>query len=291
MSKQTSLRKLLNGSPSSTSIDSMILARIAFDTEKLRSTIKTIEDIPFTKAYSQYTIGNWESSMLWNRSGKAKDDKSVEYEGHAIPTENAEQLTYINDLITSWFNVPKLKSVRLFRACNGLIIPHRDYLEFDRGFTRIHVPLQTNDESFTSEDAVVFRMRVGEVWFLESNNVHSAGCFSDSPRVHLVLDFEADLELDHVFRDVTLCQPSTDIQTFDRPKLNAFALEAIFSLSKLLHATNFREIVAILAKLHFNYGCNAADMYEWMEVITSKCGNKILIDKAAQMRREFLGPY
>ncbi|GAL10893.1 hypothetical protein JCM19233_1878 [Vibrio astriarenae] len=46
-----------------------------------------------------------------------------------------------------------------------MILPHKDYLEFEKGFTRVHVVLDIDETCFNSENDTVYQMKAGEVWF------------------------------------------------------------------------------------------------------------------------------
>jgi hypothetical protein len=127
-------------------------------------------------------------------------------------------------------------------------------------------------------------MEVGEVWHLDATRVHSAACFSAQPRVHLVLDFAGSDDpasyLAHCPAEPAQ-QPADAIRT---PMPRQVAL-AIASLGDLLDETNFRDVVAILAKLHFRYDLHTAEMFRWLREAAERTGDPRLHERAAELER------
>lgn len=88
-------------------------------------------------------------------------------------------------------NLPySLKSVRLMRLHPGAEIkPHRDHgLSLEHGEARLHLSLQTNEQLnfFVNDERVP--MQAGELWYINTDQVHRVENKGAEPRINLVLD-------------------------------------------------------------------------------------------------------
>jgi hypothetical protein len=87
-----------------------------------------------------------------------------------------------------------VKSARLLKLCRGArIIEHRDYnLSLEDGEIRLHVPIATSPlvEFYLNGERIV--MKPGECWYINANLPHKVDNFSDTDRVHLVIDCMVD---------------------------------------------------------------------------------------------------
>lgn len=269
---------------------SHMIGSLALEKNLLNKELDIIQYFPASRSYQEYIIGAWWSCMIWNKTGDFRDDVSEEYSDSAKPTQLGSQLEYINSLLNHFFCMEKCKSVRIFAAKpNGFLIPHKDYLELDHGFKRIHVPLLTDEQCLTSEDDIVFNMREGEIWFLDGNEVHAAGCFSSNlkERLHLVLDFEANLGFSDLLKEsVSHKFPAPNIK--ERPPLRQEYLDSLYGLSDIVNEENFSDIVSILAKVHFFHKTKASYVYDWLIDITKASGIPSLLNKAIEMRRALI---
>jgi hypothetical protein len=228
--------------------------------------------------------------MLRNMAGSMSDGLSREYEGHARQTELGVQLPYINEIIDTTFQVDLIKSVRIFSASNGgFIRPHRDYLEFKEGFTRLHIPLKTDEKCFNSEEATVYHMRQGEIWMLDGRHAHSGGCFSEHKRLHLVLDFDPKVPLEDLFVNQVCYDPDAVTETIQRPPLKSKEMVAILALGEILSEVNFMDVAGLLGKIHFERDVSCAEMYDWLYVIAERSQNPALVQRAKEMKKYFLG--
>jgi hypothetical protein len=262
-----------------------MLARLELDERRLAETNAMIAGIEFSTAYAEYAFGQWETCVLSNPSGCAGEAIIRESDRTPRLTEIGRMLPWLEVLIERAFRVDRLRWARLMRvAGNGCVIAHRDFLEFNQPYTRLHVCLQTNSGAWNSEDRRLFHMEVGEVWHLDATRVHSAACFSAHPRVHLVLDFAgSDDPVSYLARRPTEAprQPA-DACRAAMPRRVALA---IASLGELLDETNFRDIVAILAKLHFRYDVHTAEMFRWLIEAAERTGDPRLHERAAELER------
>jgi hypothetical protein len=87
---------------------------------------------------------------------------------------------------------------RLSRLRPGASIrPHRDFgysgdqrWSFERGFIRVHVPIQTGEGVHWRLHGERIDMQPGEAWYLNVCRQHSVENSSDVDRIHLVLELE-----------------------------------------------------------------------------------------------------
>jgi hypothetical protein len=262
------------------------LGAVTFDDAALARDIETIESFEFDAAYKDYAVGEWSSCSLYNRDGDKNDGLSYEYEGRAAITEYGRQVPYIDKVINSVFRMERCKSVRVFAIRGlGLVIPHRDYLEFKRGFSRLHLVLQTNPRCFNSEGRVVFTMQRGEIWFVDGTPVHSAANFSTAARYHLILDFDPAYALSDLLRDPDGVVAKHEIAFLRREPMGEPARRALDALAKLVDRQNFPDVLALLSKLHFSHDASAAATFDWLREIAIRSESaevQALADEACQ---------
>ncbi len=157
----------------------------------LEHDLNLIEKFNGYVGFSHDIVGFFKVYPLWNCKGNSIDGQYSNYEGMAHLTELGIQLSYLRKLIEDIFQLKYLKFARIFELRDGgFLLPHRDYLELKTGFTRIHLPLKTNLNSFNSNEIDVYHLRVGEIWLHNRNLVHSAINFSSESRLNLILDFD-----------------------------------------------------------------------------------------------------
>src|SRR4051794_25274092 len=169
------------------------LGTVRIDQERLAADLAQVEHHSFVDSYTEFVCGSWRTCMLWNPSGDSSDSLIRDYAGSPRPTEYGRKLGYIAQLMKDNFDLDKLRFARLTRLMpDTVVVPHRDYLELDKDLVRIHVPLETDAGAYTSEEETIYRMGLGEVWFLDATKVHSIANFSKTNRTHLLLDFGGD---------------------------------------------------------------------------------------------------
>lgn len=272
-----------------TKMKSHPIGRVEFDSPRLQEALNTISGFQMNKAYSEYSRGDWTTCVLLNHTGNKEDGLSEEFEGHGVPTEYGLKVPYLLETINRLFKPEYLKSARIFSARNGFIIPHRDYLEFEHGFTRIHLVLSTNDAAMNSEQQAVYRMRQGELWFLEGRATHSGGCFSGETRLHLVMDFAPDIRIQELFREPADYQPDLLPFLIRRPSMSKQEWNSLLSLGSILSELNYDAIFEIVAKLHFEREVDCEATYDCMLEVASQSGNPRLIARAKSAKQYFLG--
>lgn len=69
------------------------------------------------------------------------------------------------------------------------IRPHRDIgYSIDHGLIRIHIPVITNEKVQLIVNGEEIKMKSGECWYCNFNEVHEVQNNSDQPRTHLIMD-------------------------------------------------------------------------------------------------------
>lgn len=244
----------------------------------------------YTSAYEEYSVGRWATAPLWGSSSGKQNGEVVEHSDAAQPIVSVDTLGNINNLIADYFDVQYLRCARLFRASHGaIVLPHRDYLEHQRGFTRIHVPLVTHAaQERSTEDRSCFHMRRGEVWYLDARRVHSAGVTGSARRVHLVLDFAHSVPPAETI--VRSLEPHQRPLMINRPALPQNLLSSYIALAPFVNAASWRELLHILARVHLRYEVGVEDVYSWLQEIAANSDEdrELLIRDADRMKKYYL---
>jgi L-proline 3-hydroxylase, C-terminal/Aspartyl/Asparaginyl beta-hydroxylase len=260
------------------------------DPELLAPDLRTM--LTFTDenhSYSEFHVGNWKTFVLWNQSGEEDDGLVANRLGAIRVTPRASRLDYVNRLIERTFHLDALKLVRLHRLEDGVLIPHRDYVELRHDpvrWVRIHVPLQTNEGCLHSENDKVFRMRPGEIWHLNAAETHSACNRGQAPRLSLCLDFEiGDAPLETVLRHPVPRQRIEPPVIVERAPLTNDFLDGLYALRGVIGGTNYREIVSLLARVHFYRDVDIREFYRWLVDISEASGDGELHRKSVAFAR------
>lgn len=271
---------------------SKILTTFQHDDERLYQDVQTILGFPYIKdTYTEFSFGTLIQHVLWNESGKASDTVFHEFEGKAIPTEFGKQLPYLNEAIEKIFHTDTVQMVRANLMQDCLLIPHRDYTEIEDGynrFYRLHLPIHTNPTCKNSDGEIVFHMDKGEVWFLDISAVHAAWCPTDFPRISICIDFKTEgRPLADCFRDPEALNQKHIPTTFEKEAISPSFQSGIDSLSRIIHQHNFKDIVQLLAKIHFYKQAGAKDCFEWLIEICKNADDPALLPKAYEAKRFF----
>jgi L-proline cis-4-hydroxylase len=226
-------------------------------------------------------VGEWAFSHLWYGDAARERDTS---------SDVRRSLPYIDRRIEETFRTDRVTMVRVFAATRGgYVRPHRDWTGSTPAFTRFHVPLQTGDACFNSEDDIVYHMDTGEIWFLDGGRPHSGVCFSDTPRLHLVVDFEPGIPLGDLFRDPSAYRKPPPFRPVERPPLTELDLTAIFDLAHIVTTANFELVADLLGTIHFEKHVSCAAMYDWLIEIARRSGDRELADRSAELKRSYIG--
>jgi Aspartyl/Asparaginyl beta-hydroxylase len=165
----------------------------AFNFMELASEIARA-DIPWTRHYSEYQSGGWWTCALLGRSGDATDGVVTD-SVRPLVTNALERLPVTRKLLRE---LPlRYMIVRLARLDpDGALWEHRDYQDLERvPRQRIHLPLDTNTDSFLVSAGRRFFMAPGSLWSFRPTTTHGACNLGDRPRVHMILDVYEDAPL------------------------------------------------------------------------------------------------
>ncbi|MDQ2991472.1 MAG: aspartyl/asparaginyl beta-hydroxylase domain-containing protein [Candidatus Eremiobacteraeota bacterium] len=227
-----------------------------------------------------YAVGQWSKCILLDRQRDAGG------------TRSAASTPYISELLADNFALEFLDCAQIFAAKRrSYVRPHCDWPGSAPLYTRIHVPLQTDERCLNSEDDIVFHMGAGEIWFVDPSRPHSGGCFSNGTRLHLVLDFDPHVPLAQLFRDSNAYQPSAMCSLVAREPFDDRHRAAIYGLSRIASDLNFSLIADILGSVHFEKQVGCAAMYDWLIEIAERSADRALVARATALKRTFLGPF
>jgi len=235
-----------------------------------------------SEAYSEFKIGNWRTVVLWNTSGRDNNGLIAGGEVTARPTPWAQSFDYLNELIEQTFDVSRLRLARAHVLEDGVLIPHRDFLELapdEPRWCRLHLPIATTSACLHSEEDSVFHMRRGEVWFLDASLTHSACNSGVTPRVSLCLDFAlGDAAIETLVVDRDRLRPTTPVVIAREPLDRQFRA-GLRSLAKLINRANYREVLNFLARVHFYKAVDINEFFTWIVELASAAGDRELITK------------
>ncbi len=228
------------------------LATVDLDPVRTASDLAASQQFRYNDSYAEFvSIGRLYSTMLWNQSGELDESSLGDYDGPAQQTPNGRALPYFSEVLGRLFRMDRLKYLRFMRIAPGTVyVPHRDFLELKTQMLRIHLPVQTDDMVFASEENTVFRMRLGELWQLDASRTHCVGSFSTADRIHLVCDFVAD-SLDQVLIDQVPDGQMPTENIVARADLGADRLQALLGLAQILDQQTYPEVLSLLIKQHF----------------------------------------
>jgi len=233
------------------------IAQLDLDHDALERDMACFPTLELSTAYSDYLCGGpWISCMLWSADAATGDGFLTHYgkDRAANWTPQADRLPAVRRLIERNFHLEMLRFVRVAMIQPGsVIIPHRDLLELENPLHRLHVPLVTDQNSYFSERNIVFRMRTGELWFLDASDVHTAACFSERPRIHLILDFMHEARPEQIVATAFRLSDSgiDHSSVVPRPALTEAERSALLGLSALLDERNYRKIVELVVQQHY----------------------------------------
>src|ERR1700712_3182538 len=118
-----------------------LLGTIPTDPVRLAMDLEQVEPYGFVASYGEFVCGSWRTCMLWNATGDGRDADIRDYSGPAQVTDHGRKLAYFEELLTSYFDMDKLRFARLTRLSPGsVVVPHRDYIELESELIRTHVP-------------------------------------------------------------------------------------------------------------------------------------------------------
>jgi putative nonproteinogenic amino acid hydroxylase len=244
---------------------SRLLATIPLDSVRLKRDLQALDQAYFRDDYLEYTFGAWRSYVLANPTGDETDARFRPSDAAPLITALGRRMPYVLSLIDTHFDTRTLRWSRIFTVQDALLVPHRDFLEFDRPLHRLHLVLDTDPSCLHSEYDVVYHMRQGEIWEVDGLSIHAACTLSCYRRISLVLDFEQDGTPAESRIRATGGAPQPSPQILDLPTLSEAEIAAIRGLRAIARNENFRDVVNLLGKVHFYRKTSAAAMFDWLE--------------------------
>ncbi len=254
-----------------------LLGRFDLDARRLADDLAAVEALPFNSSYKEFACGDLTSSMLFNRTGDIGDIMLGDYAGPGRLTTAGQAMPYVIGMATERFDLTTLRFIRLLRlGPNSVLVPHRDYMELESRFTRIHVPLRTDERCFSSQDNTVYQMRLGEAWYLDATRLHSAASFSPVRRIHMILDFaEADdprslvrTPPGRLATDATI--PASHMVS--RDPISVTEKGALDGLSGVLKEDNLIDVLSILIKVCYQRDVPLDSVFRWLQEIAAAGG-------------------
>ena len=269
---------------------SYLLGTLDMNDAQLSKDLEVMKGFPrIAEEYDEFSTGFWMNNSLWNASGDESDTMYRDFDDSIKQTEYGRRLPYIEKLIRETFTLENMKMVRLRTLIDGMVIPHKDFVEVKEKSRclRVFIPLEDNELAFHSDEEAVFRMRKGEVWFLDAAIVHAAVNFSNRSRTALCLDYIFPEKFSHadIFVNKDKFTPGIQPLLVPRQELTWNFEESLISpLSQLLTRYNFKEIVFVLSKIHFYQNIPISACYDWLIEIAKRSNDASMLAQAESLR-------
>ncbi len=272
-------------------MSSRIIGKIEIESQKMAKDLFAISQFPvIEEEYSEFGTGTWLNNSLMNANGDYKNTKYQDSEFPGIRTSLWEKVPYITKLIEDNFNLTYLRMVRTRNLIDGIVIPHKDFVELEHDksrYVRIFIPLENNNQAFHSDEYNVFQMQKGEIWILNAAIVHAAANFSKESRVFLCLDFQLpeNETVESIFLNKnTYCTTHQPLLALRKPISNNEIDERLNKFVDIMSEANLKEIILELSTIHFFYQIGVGKCYDWLIAIAEKIHSNTLIEKVKSLR-------
>ncbi|MGI8667314.1 MAG: aspartyl/asparaginyl beta-hydroxylase domain-containing protein [Jatrophihabitans sp.] len=259
---------------------SSLIGTCSIDPARLAVDLEQVEPNGFIDSYDEFVCGSWRTCVLWNATGDSSDATIRDYPGTGHPTEYGRKLDYLDELMGDNVDLDLLRFARLTRLGPGtVVVPHRDYVELAADLTRIHLPLITAAGAYAAEADTVYHMAQGQIWFLDASRPHSIANFSDTPRIHLLLDF-AGCDPVEVLRNPMRSGIGVPAESIvPRRPLTAGERATFEALSGVLDGENFMDVLAMLIRRYFVAELSITDVFDWMREIAVSADRPDLVQR------------
>lgn len=265
---------------------SHIIARVDLDQERLAPDLSYLAAVPrVEEEYDEFSSGYWKNLSLANATGERDDTAYRDIPGSAVTTEHGRNAPYLTELVETVFDRDKVKMVRARNLVDAMVVPHRDFVELDQdndSYFRTFMVLEDNPQAFHSDDDTVIRMRPGELWYLDAAAVHAAVNFSTESRQSLCVDFVFDGERDEasIFADRSTYRTDLTPEIRSRQPFTGEHEQQLLALASVVNRRNFKDILFLLSKVHYDYDVAAERTYAWLSQVCRDSGDDLLADKA-----------
>jgi hypothetical protein len=269
-----------------------LIGRIELDAARLAEDLDRSRDINYDEPYEEFVCGNpWKSAMLWAPGGDIHAAiGQYDPSRPAAFTAHAEHLPYVQEILRTYFDTDKVTFARLVPFTNSVLIPHCDYVELSDDLSkqriahRLHIVLATAENAMFSETDTVYRMRSGEVWFIDVTRPHSAGVLGDTRRVHLLIDIADVAEVEDVLKfDFTLDAGIPQANLCDRPPLAVDERAGLMSLASVLDQENLMDVMGLVIKKHYRRDGGPDFVWSSMKEIARLNGDDAIIQRVADL--------
>jgi len=273
---------------------SRIIRKIDLETDSIDTELEVLSSkIKIEEEYDEYSSGYWQNISLWNRSGCENNTLYSNFNEKGKKTGYCNLLPTITSIVEENFDLTYLKMVRVRTLKNAVLVPHRDFVELDDKvkYFRVFVPLNESKYAYHGDEHSVFRMRLGEVWYLNAALIHSAVNLQDNNRVHLCLDFafDRDFHPSDIFLNPENFNVSHDVELVKRSVISDSEINRIidgFSLGIDKH--NFKDTLFFLSKIYYTYDISITTVYQWLVHICARSDNQELIEKSQKLQNFML---
>ncbi|MGW2317460.1 aspartyl/asparaginyl beta-hydroxylase domain-containing protein [Streptomyces sp. NPDC001680] len=263
-----------------------LIGKIEFDRERLLEDLERSLEINYAEPYDEFVCGRpWKSAMLMAPGG-GKGGVLADYDASqpAEFTADGKRLPYVQELIRKYFAIEHVTFARLIALSNSVLIPHCDYVELSdevekqRIAHRVHVVLSTGEDAMFNETDSVYRMKEGEVWFIDVTRPHSAGVVGDTRRVHLLIDVADVAAVEDLFKfEAQLSGGIPEANLCDRPALSDTEREGVLALSSIIDEENFMQIMGLVVKKHYRKDGGPNFVWSTMREIAERSGNRAIV--------------
>jgi hypothetical protein len=275
-------------------MSSHIIGHVDLPMAALRADIELLSSLNrLPEVYDEFSTGFYKNISLWNASGDGTDSRYRDTD-RAMITEFGRLVPDLEALLRSIFDFSHVTMVRARDLIDAMVLPHRDFIELDKevaSYYRVFLPLNDNPHAYHSDSAGVFRMKPGEVWFLDAKQVHAAANLSTLPRLFICLDFAFDDSRFHpsdIFVEKSNYRPGLRPYFLDRPHLPASFLEDLAHLRFACMPSALSELFVLLSKLHFSYESMPSEVFDWLEYVVGLSGDPSLIERVRLLRRHMI---
>jgi L-proline cis-4-hydroxylase len=268
---------------------SKCLGTLHINREKLHADVSNLHEEDYVPDYSEYTVGSWRTAILMNQDGNLRSGEVKEYSGTAQFTYLSQKLPNISKAIEENFDISKIKLARIASIKkHGIILPHVDFVTFSKPCKRYNIALISNKNCISIEEQTAYSMRSGEIWELDATRPHSAGNFSETDRISLIIDFEPPEDEETYFTQSNNIGDSDDILLVERAEITDEMIAHYTQLSTIINAHNYRDVLSIIAKIPFFWRVDLVYVFTLMKQICEHSNNKMLIDNITKTERAFL---
>lgn len=165
-----------------------------FDPARLQADLARIQPEEWIPHFNnQIFEGRWSGVALRSVGGvTGKLYSGLQERSACTDTPLLQRCPYLREVLDT-FQCPLQSARLLMLEPRSHILRHKDpYLGYEEGEVRLHIPIQTDPEVRFYLEGDRVRMEVGECWYLNLSRHHWVDNFSDTPRVHLVIDCEVN---------------------------------------------------------------------------------------------------